>query len=237
MRSQQLSGKTRSKNHFTLIELLVVIAIIAILAGILLPALNKAKERGQMIQCRSNHKQIVLAFNLYSDDNKGWFVSPYDSVLNTWMHQFINLNYIKSWKAFRCPKASDPSSSNPIADPGIGINFSTVGGYSGFPSQKEANISRFNHNSNLILFIDVPTKSEGVSGHCTGYLFSRGGGFIQDNPAAYHAITLRHNATANAAFMDGHADGKSKRELTGYTLFNPTMLRYPQDSFELWMRP
>ena len=76
--------KMRSKSkNFTLIELLVVIAIIAILAGMLLPALNNAREQGRSASCKNHLKTFGTGALMYIDDNDGWIMSAsmpyYDS--------------------------------------------------------------------------------------------------------------------------------------------------------------
>jgi len=107
--------ETPNRTGFTLIELLVVIAIIAILAAMLLPALGRAKAKGQETACRSNLRQMGLGFIMYVGDSGKTFPIAYEGPELFWM-AILRTNSVPSDKVRLCPTAPLPPARNPGAE-------------------------------------------------------------------------------------------------------------------------
>jgi prepilin-type processing-associated H-X9-DG protein/prepilin-type N-terminal cleavage/methylation domain-containing protein len=224
------------KRKFTLIELLVVIAIIAILASMLLPALNKAREKAHQISCINNLKQLHFSFVGYLGDNDDSFVpweypSGSDYRYN-WAWNLRDHGYITNTSILKCPKIAGMTHANTngandvVASPNYANAFKYIAyGYNynyGFGRTSSSSPGRMIppklnmvKNTSSKILVGDSHRHESKGNQDLGTAVINGG---DPTLAATGTGTLhdRHNGAANLLFADGHAGSMKNAEWTSW---------------------
>ncbi len=238
------------QDNFTLIELLVVIAMIAILASLLLPALNAAKEKARMATCASNQKQSSLELFQYADDNKG-FLPPhyvYGSTYwgNTqqreliWFHILVDAPWWsdtlkRKWQYFHCPSLPFDTNFTTFQRSYDSQIFGLISGVAGNQFNlylKKAlttatSVYCFTEEelkrpaSELPMMADSSVRIGNIGQNRQVHnIYYR---YPFENSAALH---LRHTGnSANITFIDGHLENQSKNTVMAKNIFQHWVLK------------
>ncbi len=214
------------KKRFTLIELLVVIAIIAILAAILLPALNSARERGRAASCTNNKKQVLQSIRFYMDDNDGYFFvrsGANDSPAHRpWAQRLaMDTSYLsKSDVGTLCVCPSIPSYDDPqnltiagSANSSYQYTFGMVRTPGAWPNYfGDGFILSPSNSSSTGVLIDA--KMEGTKMiMCDTVSVSAKRQVFEWSPTADNIGCFIHNGTSTVGWSDGHVSSMTPEEV------------------------